>query len=60
VILPSLSRPPLEFCLGTSPIQAAKSRPERKAFGSATLATSAVANAGPSPDKGVEPFAEFA
>ena len=49
VMLPSLSRPPLEFCLGTSPIQAAKSRPERKAFGSATLATSAVASAGPTP-----------
>jgi hypothetical protein len=28
---------------GTSPIQAAKSRPDRKAFGSATLATGAVA-----------------
>src|SRR6516165_12128258 len=39
VMLPSLSRPPLEFCLGTSPIQAAKSRPQRKDFGSATLAT---------------------
>jgi hypothetical protein len=46
---PSLSLPPLEFCLGTSPIQAEKSRPDRKAIGSATLATSAVAKAGPTP-----------
>ena len=43
--LPAAAR----FCLGTSPIQAAKSRPQRKAFGSATLATSAVASAGPTP-----------
>src|SRR5579863_10560420 len=39
----------LEFCFGTSPIQAEKSLPDRKAFGSATLATRAVANAGPTP-----------
>jgi len=31
------------------PIQAEKSRAERKALGSATLATKAVANAGPTP-----------
>ena len=37
---------PLECCFGTSPIQAEKSRPDRKAFGSATLATKAVASAG--------------
>ena len=49
LILPSLSLPPLELCLGTSPIQAEKSRPDRKAFGSATLATIAVASAGPTP-----------
>lgn len=36
---------PLEFCFGTSPIQAEKSRPDRKTFGSARLATSAVATA---------------
>jgi hypothetical protein len=42
-ILPSLFRPPLEYCLGTSPIQAEKLRPDRKALGSGTLATSAVA-----------------
>jgi hypothetical protein len=47
--VPSFSRPPLEFCFGTRPIHAEKSRPERKAFGSATLATSAVASAGPTP-----------
>jgi len=49
LILPSLSLPPLERCFGTSPIQAEKFRPERKAFGSATLATRAVASAGPTP-----------
>src|SRR6266567_4937178 len=36
LILPSFSLPPLEFCLGTSPIQAEKSRPDRKALGSPT------------------------
>ena len=40
---------PLEFCLGTSPTQAEKSRADRKALGSARLATSAVASAGPTP-----------
>jgi hypothetical protein len=44
------SQPPLECCFGTSPIQAEKYRPDRKAFGSATLATRAVASAGPTPD----------
>src|SRR5258707_14800964 len=48
-MLPSLSLPPLECCLGTSPIQAEKFRPDRKAFGSATLATRAVASTGPTP-----------
>src|SRR5882762_10397168 len=48
-MLPSLSLPPLEFCFGTSPIQAEKSRPDRNALGSATLATRAVASAGPTP-----------
>ena len=33
----------------TIPIQAEKFRPDRKAFGSATLATRAVASAGPTP-----------
>jgi hypothetical protein len=49
LILPSLSLPPHEFCFGTSPIQAEKSLPDRNAFGSAMLATRAVANAGPTP-----------
>ena len=40
---------PLECCFGTSPIQAEKLRPERKAFGSAMLATRAVASTGPTP-----------
>ena len=35
--------------LGTRPIQAEKSLPDRNIFGSATLATRAVANAGPTP-----------
>src|SRR5262249_8752027 len=48
-MLPSLSLPPLECCFGTSPIQAEKSLPDRKAFGSATLAIRAVASAGPTP-----------
>src|SRR5258707_4587971 len=48
-MLPSLSLPPLEFCFGTSPIQAEKSRPDRNALGSATLATRQVASAGPTP-----------
>jgi DNA-binding response OmpR family regulator len=46
-MLPSFSLPPLEFCLGTSPLQAEKSLPDRKARGSPTLATITVANAGP-------------
>jgi len=40
---------PLECCLGTSPIQAEKLRPDRNVLGSATLATSAVASIGPTP-----------
>src|ERR1700746_3567421 len=48
-MLPSFSLPPLEFCFGTTPIQAEKSRPDRNAFGSAMLATRAVASAGPTP-----------
>src|SRR6516225_4969177 len=48
-MLSSFCLPPLEFCFGTSPIQAEKSRPDRKTFGSATLATRAVASAGPTP-----------
>jgi hypothetical protein len=36
--------PARECCFGTSPIQAEKFRPDRKALGSATLATKAVAN----------------
>ena len=43
------SLPLLECCFGTSPIQAEKSRSDRKAFGSTTLATRAVASAGPTP-----------
>src|SRR4249920_2169494 len=49
LIPPSLSLPPLECCFGTSPIQAEKLRPDRKTFGSATLATKAVVSIGPTP-----------
>src|SRR5665811_810262 len=38
-IEPRRSLPPVELCFGTSPIQALKSRPERKTFGSGMLAT---------------------
>jgi Integrase core domain len=40
-MLPSLSLPPLDFCFGTSPTQAEKSRPDRTALGSDMLATQA-------------------
>src|SRR5882724_11894416 len=49
VMPPSRSLPPLEFCLGTNPIQAAKLRAEAKARGSGTVATRAVASSGPMP-----------
>jgi hypothetical protein len=39
----------VESCRGTSPIQAAKSRPDRKAVGSATVAAIAVAPMTPMP-----------
>jgi transposase len=41
--------PPAESSRGTSPIQAAKSRPDRKAFGSTTVAAMAVAPKTPIP-----------
>lgn len=43
VMRPSRSLPPLEFCEGVSPSQAANSRPERNCPGSATDAANAVA-----------------
>jgi hypothetical protein len=49
LILPSLFLPPLECCFGTIPIQAEKLRPDRKDFGSATVAITAVASTGPMP-----------
>jgi hypothetical protein len=39
----------LEFCRGTSPIQAARSLPDLKAVGSGTVATMALASTGPTP-----------
>jgi hypothetical protein len=39
-ILPSLSLPPVEYCLGTNPIHAARLRPDVNSFQSPTSATS--------------------
>src|SRR5262245_45948524 len=41
--------PPVEFCRGTRPSQAANSRPLRKPLGSTTVAAMAVAMIGPMP-----------
>jgi len=49
VICPIRSLPPLEFCLGTSPTQAEKARPDLKIPGSGTSATTRVAMTGPTP-----------
>src|SRR5215813_6639010 len=49
VMLPSLSLPPVVCCFGTSPIQAARPRPELNAFQSLISATRAVATIGPIP-----------
>jgi hypothetical protein len=46
---PSLCLPPVESSRGTIPIQAAKSRPDRKTFGSGTVAAMAVAPTMPIP-----------
>jgi hypothetical protein len=48
-ILPSLSFPPLEFCRGTRPSHAAKSRPERNMEGSGTCAARAALISPPTP-----------
>src|SRR5437588_9584637 len=42
----SFSLPPLEFCRGTRPIQAARSLPDLKAVGSGTVATIALDSTG--------------
>src|SRR5688572_36615 len=49
LVLPSRVLPPVEFCRGTRPSQAANSRPLRKAEGSGTVAAMAVATSGPMP-----------
>ena len=49
VMCPSLSRPPLECCLGTNPIQAENARPVLKLPGLATSAATRVAMIGPIP-----------
>src|SRR5712664_1749160 len=48
-ILPSLSLPPVECCLGTKPIHAARLRPDENVFQSPPSAISAVATIGPTP-----------
>ena len=48
-IPPSLSLPPVEYCLGTKPIHAARLRPDVNSFQSPTSATRAVATIGPTP-----------
>src|SRR5881394_749765 len=48
-IPPRRCLPPVEFCRGTRPSQAANSRPLRKPLGSTTVATMAVAMIGPMP-----------
>jgi hypothetical protein len=58
-MLPSLSFAPLEFCLGMRPTHAERSPPDRNTFGSATLATRAIASAGPTPRQLIEPTAGF-
>src|SRR6516165_1641535 len=50
---PSFGLPPVESCRGTNPIQAAKSRPDRKAFGSVTVAVMALAPRVPIPGTGI-------
>src|SRR5690348_16026716 len=46
---PSLRLPPVDFCSGVSPSQAAKSRPARKPSGAGTRAVIALAAIGPMP-----------
>src|ERR1700746_468691 len=46
---PSRSLPPVECCRGTSPIHAAKSRPDLKLLGSVTVEAMAVARSRLSP-----------
>src|SRR5690349_22263192 len=48
-IAPSFCLPPVDFCRGVSPSQAAKSRPARKPSGAGTRAVIAVAAIGPMP-----------
>lgn len=49
VVAPRRCLPPVECCLGTSPSQAAKSRPRGNVSGGGARATSAVAMSGPIP-----------
>ena len=56
---PSFCLPPVESCRGTIPIQAAKSRPERKTLGSGTTAAIVVAPITPNAGDGLEPLTCF-
>src|SRR6516164_1912304 len=56
---PSFCLPPVESCRGTSPIQAAKSRPERKTMGSDTVAAIALAPMMPMPGNALKPPARL-
>jgi hypothetical protein len=49
VIDPNFSLPPVEFCLGVAPSQAAKSRPDLNACGFGALARIAEAASAPTP-----------
>jgi len=50
VMAPSVCLPPLEFCLGVRPSQAAKSRPDLNTLGSGTLAAITEAMSFPMPE----------
>src|SRR5437660_1359014 len=56
---PSFCLPPVESCRGTSPIQAAKLRPDRKTVGSATVAAIALAPDDTDARDGLKPLARL-
>jgi hypothetical protein len=55
----SVDLPPVEFCLGTSPSQAASSRPFFKAWMSPIAASRTVAVIGPMPNRSVKEPSRF-
>src|SRR5712691_4013795 len=56
---PSLCLPPVEPSRGTNPIQAAKSRPDLKIFGSGTVAANRGGADNPNARDGLEPLARL-